>query len=298
MKEEKPFKCGYISIVGKPNVGKSTLMNSILGSKVSIISEKPQTTRNRIVGIKNFPDAQLIFLDTPGIHIPRRKLNEFMVEQAFSAMEDSDVILFMIDMQSPYDDEDRLVLNKLSPEKSVILVINKIDLFKKSEILPVIDEYRNLFNFKEIVPVSALYMDGLDILLNLIKNYLPEGPPFYPEDILTDQTERFFVAETIREKIYELTRQEIPFSTAVYVDEFKENAEKGIIEIRAIIYVERDSQKGILIGEKGNMIKEIGTRARKDLERFFGIKIFLDLWVKVLKNWSKDTIMLKKVGYR
>ncbi len=279
-------------------MGKSTLINSILGSKVSIISEKPQTTRNRIVGIKNLPDAQLIFLDTPGIHIPRRKLNEFMVEQAFSAMEDSDVILFMIDMQSPYDDEDRLVLKKLSGEKSVILVINKIDLFKKSEILPVIDEYRNLFNFKEIVPVSALYMDGFDILLNLIKNYLPEGPPFYPEDILTDQTERFFAAETIREKIYELTRQEIPFSTAVYVDEFKENAEKGIIEIRAIIYVERDSQKGILIGEKGDMIKEIGTRARKDLERFFGIKIFLDLWVKVLKNWSKDTIMLKRIGYR
>ncbi len=278
-------------------MGKSTLMNSILGSKVSIISEKPQTTRNRIVGIKNLPDAQLIFLDTPGIHIPRRKLNELMVEQAFSAMEDSDVILFMIDMQSPYGDEDRLVLKKLSSEKPVILVINKIDLFKKSEILPVIDEYRNLFNFKEIVPVSALYMDGIDILLNLAKNYLPEGPPFYPEDILTDQTERFFAAETIREKIYELTRQEIPFSTAVYVDEFKENAEKGIIEIRAIIYVERDSQKGILIGEKGNMIKEIGTRARMDLERFFGIKVFLDLWVKVLKNWSKDTVMLKRIGY-
>lgn len=292
------YKCGFISIIGKPNVGKSTLMNNILGTKVSIISEKPQTTRNRIVGIKNLPDAQLIFLDTPGIHIPKRKLNEFMVEQAYSAIEEADVILFMIDMQNPYDEEDKLVLERLSSEKPVILVINKIDLFKKSEILPVIDEYRRLFDFKEIVPVSALYMDGIDILLNIIKTYLPEGPPFYPEDILTDQTERFFAAETIREKIYELTRQEIPFSTAVYVDEFKENTEKGIIEIRAVIYVERDSQKGILIGHNGSMIKEIGMRARKDLERFFGIKVFLDLWVKVLKNWSKDIKMLKRIGYR
>lgn len=292
------YKCGFISIIGKPNVGKSTLMNNILGTKVSIISEKPQTTRNRIVGIKNLPDAQLIFLDTPGIHIPKRKLNEFMVEQAYSAIEEADVILFMIDMQNPYDEEDKLVLERLSGEKPVILVINKIDLFKKSEILPVIDEYRRLFDFKEIVPVSALYMDGIDILLNIIKTYLPEGPPFYPEDILTDQTERFFAAETIREKIYELTRQEIPFSTAVYVDEFKENTEKGIIEIRAVIYVERDSQKGILIGHNGSMIKKIGMRARKDLERFFGIKVFLDLWVKVLKNWSKDIKMLKRIGYR
>lgn len=295
MSEKISFKSGFITIIGRPNVGKSTLLNAILGEKISIISKKPQTTRNRILGVKNLPHAQLIFLDTPGIHKPRHKLGETMVKTALETCKEVDLILLMVNPEEP-DQEDRHIIETLrSINKPVFLLINKVDTVIKQKILPLIDQYQKISDFSEIIPVSALKLDNLDRLLEAITKYIPEGPRYYPEDMVTDQLERFMVAEIIREKIMEHTKDEIPYSVAAVVEEFRE--EGMLIFIRALIYVERDSQKGILIGKGGRMLRDIGTSARKDIEGLLGIKVFLELWVKVKEDWRKDERVLKEFGY-
>lgn len=292
-----PFKSGFVAIIGRPNVGKSTLLNAILGEKIAIVSEKPQTTRNRIRGIKNTENCQIIFLDTPGIHEAKGYLNEFMVKEALSALEDVDVIIYLVEAIKKIKDEEFIIQNLKKVKCPVILGINKVDIVRKDNLLPLIDEYSKAFLFKEIIPLSATKGEGIDELLKIVIELLPEGPKYFPEDILTDQAERFIVAEIIREKVFELTRQEIPYSTAVVVEKFKENPAKRIVSISATINVERDSQKGIIIGKGGTMLKEIGTRARMDIERLLGTKVFLELFVRVQKDWTKDKKILKEFGY-
>jgi GTP-binding protein Era len=295
--EEKEFRSGFVSIIGRPNVGKSTLLNSILGEKVSIVTPKPQTTRNRIIGIKTLPYAQIIFIDTPGIHKPRHKLGNKMVKTALDAFKEVDVILFMVEPQEP-ERGDQFIINLLKEIHSpVFLLINKIDTVKKSELLPLIDRSKELYPFQEIIPISALKQDGIDIILERIYDYLNKGPKYYPDDIITDQLERFMVSEIIREKATELTEEEVPYSIAVEVVEWKER-ENGIILIRANIYVERDSQKGIIIGKGGRMLKAIGTAARADIERLLNTRVFLELWVKVKKDWRDDLKTLEELGYK
>ena len=291
------FKSGFVSIIGRPNAGKSTLLNSILGEKVVIVSEKPQTTRNKIRGIKNMENAQIIFLDTPGIHKAKGHLNEFMVKEAMSALEDMDIIIYLVEATGKIKDELFIIESLKRVRCPVLLGINKIDMVRKDSILPLMDEYSSLYPFREIIPLSARKGEGMDELFRCIVELLPEGPKYFTEDILTDQTERFVVAEIVREKIFELTREEIPYSTAVIVERFKENPGKRIISISATINVERDSQKGIIIGKGGAMLKEIGTRARIDIERLLGTKVYLELFVKVVKDWTKNEKMLKEFGY-
>jgi len=291
------FKSGFVSIIGRPNTGKSTLLNSILGEKVVIVSEKPQTTRNRIRGIKNMENAQIIFLDTPGIHKAKGHLNEFMVKEAMSALEDMDIIIYLVEATGKIKDELFIIESLKRVRCPVLLGINKIDMVRKDSILPLMDEYSSVYPFREIIPLSARKGEGMDELFRCIVELLPEGPKYFTEDILTDQTERFVVAEIVREKVFELTREEIPYSTAVIVERFKENPGKRIISISATINVERDSQKGIIIGKGGAMLKEIGTRARIDIERLLGTKVYLELFVKVVKDWTKNEKMLKEFGY-
>ena len=296
------FKSGFVAIIGRPNVGKSTLLNAILGEKIAIVSKKPQTTRNKIRGIKNIENAQIIFLDTPGIHTAKGYLNKFMVKEALSALEDVDCIIYMVEAAREVIEEELFIienLKKVAPDGQppIILCINKTDMAEKNKLLPLIDQYSRLYAFKEIIPLSAAKGEGVDELLKLIIQLLPEGPKYFPEDILTDLPERFVAAEIVREKVFEFTKQEIPYSTAVVVDRFKENPQKKLVSISATINVERDSQKGIIIGKKGSMLKQIGTRARIDIERLLGTKVFLELFVKVQKDWTKDKKMLKEFGY-
>jgi GTP-binding protein Era len=295
---EKPFRSGFVSIIGRPNVGKSTLLNNILGDKIAITSDKPQTTRNRVQGICNSPDAQIIFIDTPGIHQPRSRLNKYMMEAALSSVQGVDVILFLVEADSPSGEREQLILDILAEtEEPVLLAVNKIDLVKKEALLQVIDSFARLYPFKEIVPISALTGDGTGQLIELVCRYLPEGPRYFPEDILSDQPERFIVAEIVREKVFRLTRDEVPYSVAVLVESFKERESDGLISISATINVERDSQKGIIIGKKGEMLKRIGTQARKDIEQLLGTRVFLELFVRVRKDWSENVQMLKEFGY-
>jgi GTP-binding protein Era len=294
MTDTKNFKSGFISIIGRPNVGKSTLLNTLLGEKISIISDKPQTTRNRILGIVNQPGAQLVFIDTPGIHKPMHKMNEVMVQTALQTHNEVDVILMLVEATAQPGGGDRFILESLTNVKTpVLLLINKVDLIKKEALLPLMQEYSALYKFAEIIPVSALKND-LGGLVDMVLNRLPQGPKYFPDDQLTDQPERFIVAELVREKIFELTKDEIPYSTAVLIDEMKEEPE--ITRIIATIYVERDSQKGILIGKGGSMLKQIGTHARLNAEKLLGTKIFLQLWVKVKKGWREDERTLKHFG--
>jgi GTPase len=295
---EDRLKSGFISIIGRTNVGKSTLLNRVLGDKIAIVSEKPQTTRNRILGIKNTPRAQLIFLDTPGIHKARSQLNRFMMRQATKTYGEVDVILLLVEANIRASDGDRFVLDTLKKVTApIILAINKIDLVKKEFLLPVMDEFSKLYDFEEIMPVSALSGEGVDELMAEIEYLLPFGPRYFPEEMITDLQERFIVAEMIREKIFQLTSQEIPYSVAVVVDEFKEREDKNIIIIRATIHIEKPSQKGMVIGKKGKMLKEIGKLARIDMENLLGAKVYLELWVKVEKGWRKDRKALRKLGY-
>ncbi len=295
--ELKDFRSGYVSIIGRPNVGKSTLLNSILGEKIAIVTKKPQTTRNRIVGIKTFPDAQIIFIDTPGIHRPRHKLGEAMVRTAKEALKEVDVILLMVEPREPKV-EDRAIIDLLRKVRSpVILLINKIDTVRKPEILPLIEHLKELYYFEEIIPISALTKDGIDLLIEVICNYLPLGPMYYPGDLVTDQLERFMVSEIIREKVMDMTEEEIPHSVAVEVADWKERAD-GLIFISGNIYVERESQKGIIIGKKGTMLKSVGSAARVDIEKLLNTKIFLELWVKVKKDWRDDKRLLHELGYK
>lgn len=292
------FKSGFIAIAGRPNVGKSTLLNAIVGEKLAITSRKPQTTRNRITGILNRDDGQFIFLDTPGIHDARTPLNRSMVKAAVSAFGEVDLILLLVEADRGYDPGDGLILDRLQAVAvPVFLVVNKIDLVEKPKLLPLIDRFRGLRDFREIVPVSAATGDGVGLLLERIRDAMPEGPKLFPDDLFTDQSERFIAAEIVREKILQLTHREIPYATAVTVDSFKEDEEKNRIRITATITVEKDSQKGILIGRGGRMLKEIGTQARLEMERFFAAKVFLELFVRVRKDWTKDPRWLKEFGY-
>jgi GTPase len=297
MMVKNAFKCGYVAIIGRPNVGKSTLLNTILGEKVSIVAPRPQTTRNRITGIRTREDSQIIFIDTPGIHKPLKLLGETMNRQAFNSLEEVDVILFMVEPETP-GDGDIFVLERIKKaSKPVFLVINKADTVHKLELLPVIEAYSRIFSFAEILPVSALKNKGLDDLMDTLLKYIPEGQQLYPGDIVTDQMERFMAAEIIREKIISETQKEVPHSSAVNIVEWKEK-EEGLVFIKANIYIERDGQKGIIIGKNGVRLKSIGTKARRDIERLLGAKVFLELWVKVRKDWRGDEAALKELGYR
>jgi GTP-binding protein Era len=294
MSGAKEFRSGFIAIIGRPNVGKSTLLNCLLGEKVSIISDKPQTTRNRIRGIVTTPSAQLVFIDTPGIHKPIHKMNELMVKAALGTCNEVDVILMLVEATDRPGGGDRFIIESLAGVRTpVFLLINKVDLVEKSVLLPLIAEYSGLYPFAEIVPVSALRGD-LGSLVDAIVKRLPAGPRYFPDDQLTDQPERFIVAELIREKVFELTKEEIPYSSAVVIEQMKE--EPGLTRVHATIYVDRDSQKGIVIGKNGALLKEIGTRARLDAEKLLGVKVFLQLWVKVKKGWREDDHMLRNLG--
>jgi len=293
-----PFKSGFISILGRPNVGKSTLFNCLVGEKIAIVTEKPQTTRNRILGIKNVGGGQFVFLDTPGLHEGRSELNQRMVQTAVAVAWDADVILFMIDSLSPPAEKDRRMLESLRGSKGVaFLVINKIDLVKKENLLPIIDQYQRLHSFEKIIPICAASGEGVEILSNEILKYLPESPPYYPDDVLTDQTERFWVSEIIREKAIRHSYQEIPYSIAVTIEEFKELPERNLDVIKGTIHVEKQSQKKIIIGKGGQRLKKIGETARKEVEAFLGRKVFLELWVNVEKNWTQDPRALNRLGY-
>ncbi len=292
------FKSGFISILGRPNVGKSTLFNRFLGEKVAIISPKPQTTRNRILGVKNVEGGQLIFLDTPGIHEGRSPLNQRMVETALSAGRDADVLLFLVEASSRSGEEEEQMIKSFEGNQGVfLLVINKIDQVKKGILLPVIDRFQKLRPFEAIIPVSAMTGEGVDILLGEILRCLPESPPYYPEEVMTDQTERFLVSEIIREKVIQQAYQEIPYVTAVTVESFKEQPEKNLVIIQANIHVERETHKKILIGKGGQKLKKIGETARMEIESFLGKRVYLELWVNIEKNWTRDPRALNRFGY-
>ncbi|MCD6273053.1 MAG: GTPase Era [Deltaproteobacteria bacterium] len=296
--KHKGFRSGFAAIIGAPNVGKSTLLNRILGEKISITSKKPQTTRNRILGIHHRPSSQIIFVDTPGMHKAKGKLNEIIVETAVSTMADVDIILIVVDL-SRYDKEsEEFVVRKLEKEnRPVVLALNKTDLVKGEKVLRLIDNWSRVYPFKSILPVSAKHGNQVEELLAVMEQLLPEGPPLFPEDSITDQPERFIVAEMIREKVFRLTGQEIPYSTAVTIDTFSEEKKGSLVKIEAVIHVERNSQKGIIIGKKGSKLKQIGQDARKEIERMLQAKVFLKLFVRVQKNWSSDTKALRKLGY-
>ncbi|MCS5696182.1 GTPase Era [Desulfofundulus thermocisternus] len=295
--EQEKFKSGFVAIIGRPNVGKSTLLNQLVGRKVAIMSDKPQTTRHKIHSIINRDDAQVIFLDTPGIHKPKHKLGEYMVEVALGTLKEVDVILFLVEPRLP-GPGDEYIINQLQEVKTpVILVINKIDLLEsKVELLPLIDVYRQKYNFAEIIPVSALKPENLECLMDLVVSYLPYGPKYYPDDMITDRPEQFIMAELIREKILHLTSQEVPHGVAVVVEEVEPRSEQ-LVYVRAVIYTEKESHKAILIGKGGRMLKEIGRRAREEMELLLGSKIYLDLWVKVKEDWRNQELYLKNFGY-
>jgi GTP-binding protein Era len=297
-KAKTSFKSGFVSIVGRPNVGKSTLLNHIVGQKIAIMSNKPQTTRNKITAVHTTEQGQIVFLDTPGIHKPKSKLGDYMVTVAENTLNEVDLVLFVIDATEKRGPGDDYIIERLKQVKTpVFLVINKIDKVHPEELLPIIDEYRKLYDFKQIVPVSALEGNNTGALLQAIFDEMEEGPMYYPPDQITDHPERFIVAELIREKVLHLTREEVPHSIAVTVEEMKRGDDGKTLYIYAAIYVERDSQKGILIGEKGRMLKEIGRRARIDIERLMGDKVFLELWIKVKKDWRNQEKMLRNFGF-
>lgn len=293
------FKSGFVTIIGRPNVGKSTLLNRILGQKIAIVSNKPQTTRNRILGIHNLPGAQILFIDTPGIHHAKGKLNRFMVDQALSACSGVDLVLYVVEITERPGPEDDSILNILAAGKTpVILLINKIDLLPQEQQLVLIAEWAKRFAFREIVPVSGLSGENVDYLLTLLPKYLKEGPKYYPDDMITDLPERFIVAEMIREQILKQTRDEIPYRVAVAVESFEEKPEKDLVVIKAVIVVDRDSHKGILLGRQGTKIRAIGKAARVDIERLLDTRVYLEVFIKVQKNWTESDRLLREFGYQ
>jgi GTP-binding protein Era len=295
--EKSGFRSGFAAIIGKPNVGKSTLLNRLIAEKIAAISSRPQTTRNQIRGICHLADGQIVFLDTPGIHQSEAKFNRCMVRASTNAFSEADVILFLLDAEEGFRPEDEFVFKALARAKPpVILVINKIDRIAKGGILVLIDAMRKKERFAEIVPISALSGDGINQLKSLTLKYLPLGPEYYPEGMSTDSPEQFIVGEMIREKVFRLTHKELPYSVAVEVEGMAEG-EKGVLVIDAVIYTEKPSQKKILIGEKGDMLKKIGTTAREEIEKRFGVKVYLTLFIKVKKNWRTDDRCLKEFGY-
>ncbi len=292
----RDFRSGYVAIIGKPNVGKSTLLNSFLGEKLSIVTPKAQTTRNRITGILTEKNYQIIFLDTPGILEPSYRLQQHMVRNALRSASEADVMLLMADAYAPPDDFEREVFEKIKGiEKKTILAINKIDRVQKDGLLPLMAVYQERFGFEEMIPISALKGDGVSELLDMVVQSLPVGEMLYPEDQLSDLPERFFIAEIIREKLFLLTQQEIPYSTTVQTEEVKER--NGKIYVRATIYVERESQKGIVIGSKGRMLKKIGQTSRAGIEEWMDASVYLDLWVKVKSDWRDKERDLREFGY-
>ncbi|AAR35602.1 GTP-binding protein Era [Geobacter sulfurreducens PCA] len=299
MLSKTPFRSGFVSIIGRPNVGKSTLLNRILGEKIVITSDKPQTTRNRIQGIHNLPGAQIVFIDTPGIHHARSRLNKFMVEEALSSIREVDLVMLLVEANRAPGDQEREIAGLLpSVNVPVFLVVNKIDLIDPDILAERLTAYAELFPFREVVPVSAETGENVERLVEVVRDTLPEGPVYFPDDILTDLPERFIVAEIVREKVFRLTRDEIPYSTAVEVDSFREREDGGLVSISATITVERDSQKGIIIGRKGAMLKQIGSEARLEIERLLDTKVFLELFVRVRRDWSENPNILKELGYR
>lgn len=296
MKQEN-FKSGYVSITGRPNVGKSTLLNTILGEKIAIVTSKPQTTRNRILGVKTLTNAQIIFIDTPGIHKPKHTLGELMLKEAKEVAREVDIILFLVEPEEPGKGDRFIIDNITNLKKPIFLIINKIDTIKKPALLPIIEKYNLIYPFTEVIPLSALKGEGIDILMETILKYLPKGPKYYPDDILTDQLERFMVSEIIREKIMQVTDEEVPYSVAVEITDWNER-DDGLISIKANIYVEREGQKGIIIGKGGERLKTVGMRSRIEIEKILGAKVFLELWVKIKKDWRSNDMILKGLGYK
>lgn len=295
------YKSGFVTIIGRPNVGKSTLLNRIIGEKLSIISDKPQTTRNKIQMIYTEEDCQIIFLDTPGIQKPKNELGEYMLGVSESTLNEVDVIACMVDTDPHTGELDSYIfqrLKEINPDTPIILLINKVDKIQKEYILPLIEKYQNMELFREIIPISAAKGDNVDAFLETLKKYLPEGPRYFPEDMITDQPEKFIVGEIIREKALYRLSEEVPHGIAVGVESMKERKDKNLMDIRAVIYVEKESHKGIVIGKGGKMLKSIGTLARKDIENLLDIKVNLQLWVKTAKKWREKEDQVKKFGYR
>jgi len=300
MQQQKGYKSGFVSIVGRPNVGKSTFLNRVIGQKIAIMSDKPQTTRNKVQGVLTQENSQTIFIDTPGIHKPKHKLGEFMLKVSRNALKEVDIIMFMVNAEQKIGKGDEFIIEMLEGNQTpVFLVINKIDQVHPDELAGIIDSYKDKFNFAEIIPISALQGNNVETLLSTIEKYLPEGPQYYPADQITDHPERFIISELIREKVLHTTREEIPHSIAVVIDKIKRDEEnENMIRVQATIMVERDSQKGIVIGKKGALLKQVGTEARKDIEMLLGSKVFLELWVKVQKDWRNKQTHLRDFGFR
>lgn len=292
------YQSGFVAVVGRPNVGKSTLINALIGQKIAIMSDKPQTTRSRILCILTQEDAQIIFLDTPGVHKPRHKLGSYMAKAAEGALHGVDAVVFVVDATEKPGAGEQYILKQLASVRvPVLLAVNKIDLLPRAETLPIIARYAKAYDFAGIVPISARTEENLDGLLAEIKKYLPEGPRYYPEDMVTDQPERRIIAELVREKALVLTRDEIPHAVAVDIEEIAARP-KGDVYIRAVIYVERESQKGIIIGARGALLRTIGAHARADIETLLGTKVYLDLWVKTRRDWRNRESALKEFGLR
>ena len=302
MENNQNFKAGFVALIGRPNVGKSTIMNNILGTKLSIVSPKPQTTRMRILGVKHDKDAQIIFLDTPGVQKGKDLLTKVVMESAVGSMEEADVLVMIIEADKGWTKEDELLLENYIKklQKPTVLVINKIDKMQDRRLLlPLIEESSKKYDFVEIIPMSAVKGENLDRFVQVIKKYLPESPPLFPEDQITDLPLRFYVAEIIREKIFHNTKQELPYSAAVEVESIEEGQKnKNLLIINAVIYVEKENHKGIIIGRKGQMLKKIGQQARQELEDLLGKKVHLNLWVKVRPKWKEDIRLLKMLGYQ
>jgi len=292
------MKCGFVSFIGRPNAGKSTLVNRIVGTKLAIVSDKPQTTRTRILGVKNYPDAQLILLDTPGIHRPLHRMNVRMVDTAVETIQEVDVLGLVVDVTEPPGKGDQFVVDLVKGARCpVFLILNKVDLIRKSRLLPMIDRYRTAADFAEIIPLSAATGESVDRLEVAIVERLPEGERLYPEDFLTDRPERFFAAEIVREKVLQFTHSEIPFCSAVVIDRLEEaEGQPPLLRLYCTIVVDRESQKPIVVGKGGGMIKQIGTAAREELERFFASRVYLDLHVKVKSEWREDDKVLAELG--
>ncbi|KAF5068669.1 GTPase Era [Anaerotignum sp.] len=294
----KKFHSGFVTLIGRPNVGKSTLMNCLIGEKIAITSHKPQTTRNKITSILTKEDFQCVFLDTPGIHKPKHKLGEFMVRSAENTFNEVDLVLMLIEPTEKVVEMDQYVIDRLENVKTpVVLVINKIDTIEREKLLQVIEAYRKLYSFIEVVPISAMKGSNTDALMDVIKKYLPEGPQYFPEDMVTDQPERQIASEIVREKALYLLQDEIPHGIAVEIMSMKKREGQNMVDVEATIYCEKDSHKGIIIGKQGAMLKKIGSLARRDMERLLGSPIYLELWVKVKKDWRDSDFLLKNFGY-
>ncbi|EIN4412536.1 GTPase Era [Staphylococcus pseudintermedius] len=291
------YKSGFVTIIGRPNVGKSTFVNRIIGHKIAIMSDKAQTTRNKIQGVMTQQDAQIVFLDTPGIHKPKHKLGDYMMKVAKNTLSEIDAVMFMVNVNEEIGRGDEYIMEMLKTVKTpVFLVLNKIDLVHPDALMPRIEQYQRYMDFAEIIPISALEGHNVDHFINVLKSYLPEGPQYYPDGQISDHPEQFVVSELIREKILQTTSEEIPHAIGVNVERMTQESEDRV-HIEAVIYVERDSQKGIVIGKGGKKLKEVGKRARLDIEHLLGSKVYLDLWVKVQKDWRNKSSFIKQMGY-